>query len=125
VPDDDARDLREHIDAAHAAAERLVREAESRARAAAAESEGVPPRGWDVPEGNRAPAGDLSTVVALLDALRGAIPTELTVQLAEALRELLLAVRALIDWYLERLERVGRGDASPPGGDRVQDIPID
>jgi hypothetical protein len=34
VPDD-VQDLRGHIDAAHAAAERLVREAEARARAAA------------------------------------------------------------------------------------------
>jgi hypothetical protein len=38
--------------------------------------------------------------------------------LAEALRELLLALRALIDWYLERAER---RRAAPV---EVQDIPI-
>jgi hypothetical protein len=121
VPDD-TRDLRDHIDAAHAAAERLVREAEARARAAAGD---VPERGWEVPDEHRAPErpSELAQIVALLDAVRHAIPSELSAPLAEALRELLLAVRALIDWYLERLERGTQ--PSPSGGDRVQDIPID
>jgi len=124
VPED-AQQLRDHIDAAHAAAERLVQEAEARARGAAGDD--VPPRGWEVPGADRGAEGgglgDLHTVVALLDALRSSIPAELSAQLAEAVRELLLAVRALIDWYLERLERVPRpsGDGSP----RVEDIPID
>ena len=119
---DDAQHLREHIDAAHAAAERLVREAEARARAAAGD---VPPRGWEVPDEHRAPErpSELAQIVALLDALKGAIPAELSAQLAEALRELLLAVRALIDWYLDRLERGPQ--SAPAGSDRVQDIPID
>ena len=55
--------------------------------------------------------------------MRGAIPAELSAQLAEALRELLLAIRALIDWYLDRLEREPRSPVD--GSDRVQDIPID
>ena len=37
---------------------------------------------------------------------------------AEAIREVLLALRALIDWYLERTDR-GRS-----GAPEVQDIPI-
>jgi hypothetical protein len=121
VPED-VQDLRDHIDAAHAAAERLVREAEARARAAAGD---VPERGWEVPDEHRAPErpGELAQIVALLDALRGAIPAELSAQLAEALRELLLAVRALIDWYLDRLER--EPQAPGAGSDRVQNIPID
>jgi hypothetical protein len=121
VPDDDARELRSHIDAAHAAAERLVREAETRARAAAADE--VPERGWDVPPADKSGPGELATILALLDALRGAIPLELTAQLAESLRELLLAIRALIDWYIDRLEQVGRPGAS--GDSQVEEIPID
>jgi hypothetical protein len=119
---EDVQGLRDHIDAAHAAAERLVREAEARARAAAGE---VPERGWEVPDEHRAPErpSELAQIVALLDAARGAIPAELSAQLAEALRELLLAVRALIDWYLDRMERESRAPAT--GDDRVQDIPID
>ena len=48
------------------------------------------------------------------------MPPELTAQVAEAVRELLLAVRALIDWYLERLEDPGR----PAADSGVEDIPI-
>ena len=49
---EDVHDLRSHIDAAHAAADRLVREAEERARAAAGD---IPDRGWEVPDEHRAP----------------------------------------------------------------------
>jgi hypothetical protein len=117
----DTADLRAHIDAAHAAADRLVREAEARARAT------IPDRGWDVESEHRSEHGaagaplELSTVVTLLGALKEAIPAELSAQLAEALRELLLAVRALIDWYLERLERPPRPAAARTD---VEDIPI-
>ena len=44
------------------------------------------------------------------------MPPELSRQVLDALRELLLAVRALLDWYIERL------DAAPAA---VEDIPID
>jgi hypothetical protein len=132
VPDDNVRDLRGHIDAAHQAADRLVREASERAeRADEAFRErlgDVPERGWDVgPENKTQPAGDLQLIVSLLGALREAIPTELSQQLAEAMRELLLAVRGLIDWYLDRLERLPMGSHPPQtshGDDRVEDIPI-
>ena len=46
------------------------------------------------------------------------MPPELRRRLGEAVREVLLAVRALIDWYLERIER---RSGEPP---EVQDIPI-
>ena len=53
--------------------------------------------------------------------MRDAVPAELSRQLAEALRELLLALRALIDWYLERL-----GDRRPARARvEVEDIPLD
>jgi len=62
-------------------------------------------------------------VLRLLEAVRDALPPELTAQLAEAVRELLLAVRALIDWYLDRLEQAAR-PGKGGGGERVEDIPI-
>ncbi len=58
-------------------------------------------------------------MLAAVRSLRELIPPEVAERLIAATRELLLAVRALIDWYLERLERRRR---EPP---EVQDIPID
>ena len=86
----------------------------------------VPERGWDVrPEDKAAERpGELQAVVGLLASLRDAIPPELSQQLAEAVRELLLAVRALIDWYIDRIERLPRGGDSKDGGDRVEEIEI-
>ena len=56
--------------------------------------------------------------MALLRSLRDRIPPELQQRLVAALRELLEAIRALLDWYLERLERPRREPTE------VQDIPI-
>ncbi len=56
--------------------------------------------------------------MGLFGAVRDRIPPELQQRLAEAIREVLLALRALIDWYLERTERARSGPAE------VQDIPI-
>lgn len=131
MPDGDpTSELRGHIDAAHTAADKLVREAAARAEAsdrAFRERLGdVPERGWDVPPENQPPPpgpSELEVIVGLLGSLRDALPAELTQQVAEAVRELLLAVRALIDWYLERLERMPR-PSQASAEDRVQDIPI-
>jgi hypothetical protein len=102
-------------------AERLMREAERAAAAAASQAEEVPPRGWEVPGGGATSASfpDLSALTALVESLRGAIPPELSRQLADALRELLLALRAVLDWYIARLEPPER----PPTD--VQDIPVE
>ena len=119
--DDALRAVRAHLDDAHAAADRLVEEAARQAeQAAGAGAQDVPLRGWD--SGHRdASAPDLHTLLALLDAVRETVPAEISRQLAAALRELLLAVRALIDWYLERLGEPagGRGEVE------VEDIPLD
>jgi hypothetical protein len=102
------------------AAERLVREAHARAEEAArAAGDGVPPNGWT--SSGSAPAdafADLGVLLRLLDSARGAIPPELARQLADALRELLIALRAIIDWSLARIEHDG------PDEPRVEDIPI-
>ena len=126
MPDDPISDLRAHVDAAHAAAEKLVQEANARAAAAEAASReqtrDVPPHGWDVPPPQGESAGiapDLAAIVALLESVRGVVPEEISAQLAQALRDLLLAIRALIDWYVERL-----GSPRPPADRPVEDVPI-
>ena len=106
------------IDAAYAAADRLVREAEAAARARAGD---VPPAGYEGERtsGERSAFGDLQALAGLLEVARTSVPPELARQLAEAARELLLALRALIDWWIARLER------EPAQPVEVQDIPID
>ena len=103
------------------AAERLVREAHARVEEAARAAAGsVPPNGWA--SGASGPAsdafGDLGVLLRLLDSARGAIPPELARQLADALKELLVALRAIIDWSIARL------DVDGPEEPRVEDIPI-
>jgi hypothetical protein len=77
----------------------------------------IPPPPYG-PQSLRAPRLDLRPLFMLLDALRRGLPRELEEQFTALLREALLTLRALIDWYLERLER---GPAEP----KVEDIPID
>jgi hypothetical protein len=64
------------------------------------------------------PRLDLRPLFMLLEAVRRGLPRELEEQFSALIREILLTLRALIDWYLERLER---GPAEP----HVEDIPID
>ena len=95
-----------------------MREAQRAAEEASARS--VPPRGWSVPADDaRPPAFDLGQLTALIESLRGVVPPDLARQLADALRELLLAIRAVLDWYIGRLE------PSPPADSDVQDIPVE
>jgi hypothetical protein len=102
----------------YADAERLMREAEEAARQAAMGGE-VPPRGWSVPGADQPPPFDLGQLAALIEALRGVVPSELSQQLAHALRELLIALRAVLDWYIARLEPAER-----PARE-MQDIPVE
>lgn len=116
--------MRSQVDAAHAAAERLVREAEAAARERV---RGVPPQGWaSAAQARPAPPGStveaLKAIAGLLEVVRAAVPPELAHQFAGALRELLVAVRTLIDFYLERLDAPSGRDSRPV---EVEDIPID
>jgi len=78
-----------------------------------------PPAGWQTADdGDRDPTSELDPLVALAQAMRDLIPPDLQQRLIAALREVLLALRALIDWYLERLDR------QREQGVEVQDIPI-
>ena len=102
---------------AYEAAERLVREAHARAEeAASAAAANVPPSGWSSGRGSAAP--DLNALFALLETLKGTVPPELARQLADALRELLMAIRAILDYSIERL------DTGRPPEPQVEDIPI-
>jgi hypothetical protein len=121
VPPDSLAAVREHLDEAHAAADRLVQDARRQAEASAAGGDDVPPRGWEPRRSAESYLPDLRALTALLDSIRAAVPPELSRQLLEALRDLLLAVRALIDWYLERLSEPGAGAGAP----EVEDIPLD
>jgi hypothetical protein len=117
--------LEARLTQATAAAERLMAEAASaaaRAGARAGNPGQPPPMGWQAPPAE--PGGDqrredLAVLLDLAGRLRDLVPPELQRRLAEALRELLLAARAVIDWYLERLEHRRRDPVE------VTDIPID
>jgi hypothetical protein len=99
------------------AAERLVQEAHRRAEEAASQAaENVPPNGWASPPGTAAP--DLNALLGLVESLKGTLPPELARQLADALRELLIALRAVLDYSIERL------DTTRPAAPEVEDIPI-
>jgi hypothetical protein len=109
---DALRRLEERLDRASDAAERLMAEAAAKVK--------IPPAGWQATaeEDGRGQARDLEVIVQVVQSLRELIPPELERRLAEALRELLLAIRALIDWYLDRAEQRRSAPAE------VQDIPI-
>jgi hypothetical protein len=66
-----------------------------------------PPRGFDP-----------SALFVVLDGLRRVAPREVQGQLTDLIREFLLTLRSLIDWYLERLDR-------PRREPEVENIPID
>ncbi len=131
------RRLEQRLDRASEAAERLIAEAAARAAGQLGGGEHhehpsePPPAGWQRREagdagprgsagsgaGSRA-EGEVDLLLHVLSSLRDRIPPELQRRLGDALREVLLAVRALIDWYLERSERQRTEPVE------VQDIPI-
>ena len=104
------------------AAERLIAEAAAGAagfgHGGAADSAGPPPNGWQAARDDAGARDDMALLAEVVARMRDLVPAELQRRIAEALRELLLAVRALIDWYLDRLER---RRAEPV---EVTDIPI-
>jgi hypothetical protein len=75
---------------------------------------------WDEPPPPPPRSGrlDLAAMFVLLDAIRRAVPGDLQNQFTNLIREALLTLRSLIDWYLERLDR-------PRREPEVEDIRID
>jgi hypothetical protein len=110
---DALRRLEERLSSASNAAERLIAEA-----ARTGERGKPPPAGWQDPAADRRDAGELDTLLAVFHAVRELIPPDVVERLMAALKELLLAVRSLIDAYLERIERRRAEPAE------VEDIPI-
>lgn len=120
--------LRARIKTTQEAAERIASEAQAamadaareRAEAPANGEKRPPESGYAVPGASRGAAdtSDMQALVAIIELARGIVPPELAAQLAELTRELLLLVRAIIDWYLDRIER---RSAAPV---EVEDIPI-
>jgi hypothetical protein len=114
--------LEERLDRASQAAERLLADAAERV-AAGHRPDTPPPAGWQQPAAERDASpllgADADLLLGLFGAVRDRIPPDLQQRLAEAIREVLLALRALIDWYLERTERHRAGPVE------VQDIPIE
>jgi signal transduction histidine kinase len=95
APPDPLTELRERVQAAQEAAERLAGEARHETR------------------------DELEALIGLLRTLREVVPAELQQQLTETIRQVLLLVRALIDFWVERLE------TPRPEAVEVEDIPID
>jgi hypothetical protein len=78
-------------------------------------NEEVPPGGWEPP---REDADE--SLSELIEQLLSLVPDDLRLRLTAAARQLLEALRALIDWCVAHLER-----RAAHGGDvEVRDIPI-
>jgi hypothetical protein len=106
--------LRERLQATQEAAQRLAEDA-SRAK--------PPPAGWDVPRSAERANDEIDALIAVVGSIRDLLPPELRAQLAEIVRQILVFVRAVLDWWIDRVEREsggGRGDSR----DDVEDIPI-
>jgi hypothetical protein len=61
---------------------------------------------------------DPAALFVMLDGMRRMAPRELEDQVTNLIREFLLTLRSLIDWYLERLD-------APKKEREVEDIPIE
>ena len=119
MTDDPLAALREQIRSTAEAAERLAEEARAGA-GGAAEGEFPPPPTDDA-------VRETQALVALVEMLRDLLPPELRRQVTDLIRQVLLLLRAVLDWWVRRLE------PGPPGGDasarpaepHVEDIPLD
>ncbi len=121
-PDDPLEDLRARIRATQEAAERLAGEA---AGARAAWDAGhEPPAGWTTAEEHRTRTDEVQALAALLQTLRDLVPSDLEAQIREVLRQVLLLVRALIDWWVERIDNPPAASPRAVPDDGIEDIPI-
>jgi hypothetical protein len=96
---DPLTELRERVHAAQAAAERLAGEARELPR----------PNARD----------ELDALVGVLRALHELLPPELAQQVSDLVRQILLLLRAIVDFWVQQL------DAPRAAGVDVQNIPID
>lgn len=117
TPTDPLAELRAQLRATTEAAARLASEtAQARAQA-------IPPAGWATPAETEERRQELQALVALVEALRELVPAELQLQVRDVLRQVLLLLRSVIDWWVERMgSGAGPGVAGAPS---VQETPID
>lgn len=122
--DDPLADLRARILETREAAERLAGDA-AFARASS-EPGGRGPGPWGQgpsDEDRERRTSEVQSLVALLESLKDLIPDDLREQFRELTRQVLLLARALIDWWVERMDApttAGRDGRGPV----VEDIPI-
>ncbi len=103
--------LRDRLHATQEAAQRL---------AAEARADRPPAAGWDVPRAAEDANAEVEALLRVLGMVRDLVPPELRAQLADLARQLLVFVRAVLDWWIDRLELEGkRGEDT-----QVEDIPI-
>ena len=120
-PRDPLDALREQLERTQEAARELAREA---AEAAASSRTRPPAAGYQTAGGGGAEAagaavgGEIAALFALVDAVREVVPPDLLERVVAVARELLLAIRALVDYVVGRLE------SREPPATEVEDIPI-
>jgi hypothetical protein len=78
----------------------------------------VPTNGWDSP--GEEPPDDADALSQIVRALLEVIPPDVQARMLDAVRDLLQALRALIDWWISRLECRSAGGGPP----EVRDIPV-
>jgi hypothetical protein len=121
--------LRARLEETRAYAERLA-DGAAAARAGAESAADAGEESGPAGDGRPTPAGDLEALVALLEALRELVPPELQQQLADVTRQVLLLIRALIDWWVQRLDPApgapagGGPPATGSSARRPHDIPV-
>ena len=115
--DDPLAALREQIRSTAEAADRLAQEARTGAGGAGGD-EFTPPR---IDEATR----ETQALVALVEMLRDLLPPELRRQVTDLIRQVLLLLRAVLDWWVRRLEHGPAEGAPPPAEPPVEDIPLD
>lgn len=115
--DDPLAALRDQIRTTAEAAERLAEEAS--AGPAGPAGAGVGGTGFPTDDATR----EAQALVSLVELLRDLLPPELRRQVTDLVRQVLLLVRAILDWWVQRLEP-GRDPAVAPAPD-VEDIPLD
>lgn len=120
MPDQPARDplaeLRRRLEETRDAAERLSGDVgDARAREGVGEE---PPPGMRTGYEREALRDDVASMAQLVQSLVDLVPEDLREQVYEILRQILLLLRALIDWLVDRLPQV-RG-----GTPVVEDIPV-
>jgi hypothetical protein len=87
---------------------------------------GIPPQGWASHHHGDATAGEVQALLGMVHALRDLVPDDLVDQVREIMRQLLLLLRAILDFAVDRLATDRpTGEGRRRGGEpAVQDIPI-